>query len=177
MIDGFEESEAIVTVDILRRAGVQVTTAGIGKRKARGSHQIEVTTDREITEVLASEFDAIVLPGGPGTPGLNAVPGMHARLRRQAAGGKLLAAICAAPSVLAAAGLLEGKRAACYPGVEDKMAGAQILRIPVAEDGNIITSRGVGTVLEFALAVVARLAGEDRAEEVAKAILLERVGV
>lgn len=174
LIDGFEETEAITTIDILRRAGVNVTTAGISRKTATGSHDITVTTDAIFGDVFDGEFDAIVLPGGPGTKDLNQVAGLHDRLRRQAREGKLVAAICAAPSILAVAGLLEGKRATCFPAVEDKLneGGARILHDPVVEEGNLITSRGVGTALEFALAVAAYLAGRETATKVAKSIVL-----
>jgi 4-methyl-5(b-hydroxyethyl)-thiazole monophosphate biosynthesis len=173
LVDRFEESEAIVTVDILRRAGVRVTLAGVDYRLVHSSHDVMVQTDCLYSETLDEVFDALVLPGGPGTPKLNFVTGLHDRLRAQAAAGRLVAAICAAPSVLAAAGLLQGRRAACYPSVEGKLAacGATVEAAPVVIDGNIITSRGVGTTLDFALAVAAALAGGPRAGEVARAIV------
>lgn len=173
LIDGFEETEAVATIDILRRAGVSVLTAGIGKGFATGSHQIIVETDALLDDVLEEDYEAIVLPGGPGTPKLNEIPALHSRLRRQAESGMLVAAICAAPSVLAAAGLLEGKRATCFPSVEGKMAGAVIVREPVVVTGNIVTSRGVGTAIPFALEVAARLVGRERAAEVARAIVYD----
>lgn len=171
LIDGFEETEAVAVVDVLRRAGVAVTTAGIGKRTATGSHNITVQTDAEWDAVVEGAYDAIVLPGGPGTKDLNNVAGLHARLKRQAAGGRLVAAICAAPTILANAGLLEGKRACAFPSVEDKLAGAVVVRDAVVEDGNVITSRGMGTAIEFGLAVAARLVGRDKSEQVARAIV------
>ncbi len=173
LVDGFEETEAITVIDLLRRSGVEVTTAGAGKTQACGSHEIVVKADVEISTVIAKHFDAIVLPGGPGTPHLNDIPGLHDRLRLQVSQGLLVAAICAAPTVLAAAGLLGGKRAACFPSVEGKLtdAGATVLSQPVVQDGNVITSRGVGTAIDFALAVAARLVGDAKADQVARAIV------
>lgn len=176
LVDGFEETEAITTIDILRRAGVEVTTAGVGKRSATGSHDITVETDAVWRDVAGHDYDAIVLPGGPGVPRLNQTEGLHERLRRQAEEGRLVAAICAAPSILADAGLLRGKRAACFPSVEDKLrdGGAQVVQDVVVEDGTLLTSRGVGTALDFACAVAARLAGRETAEDVARKALYQR---
>ncbi|MDK2973033.1 MAG: protein deglycase [Candidatus Sumerlaeota bacterium] len=178
LVDGFEEAEAIVTIDILRRAGIAVTVAGATAAQVRSSHDVVVNTDRYYRDTEDEEFDAIVLPGGPGTSKLNEVGGLHERLRQQAASGRLVAAICAAPSVLAAAGLLKGKKAACYPSVEDKLAaaGATVLHETVVTDGDIITSRGVGTALDFALAVAAHLQGAATAADVARAIVYSPAG-
>jgi len=172
IVDGFEQTEALATVDILRRAGVEVVTAGVGKRSATSSHGVTIETDALVDDVLVQPWDAIVLPGGPGTPRLNEVAGLHDRLRAHAAGGKLTAAICAAPSVLAAAGLLDGRTAACHPSVEQALAssGARVVREAVAWDDPVLTSRGVGTALGFALALASRLAGEAKAREIAEAI-------
>lgn len=171
LVDGFEEIEAITTIDLLRRAGVEVTTAGIGKKRATGSHDITVETDAVFDDVAEEFYDAIVLPGGPGTGSLNEVRGLHELLREYHERGKILGAICAAPTVLAAAGLLKGKRAACFPSVENKMAGAEILHEPVVVDGTIITSRGAGTAVPFALALVAKLCSQEDADEIARKIV------
>ncbi len=173
LIDGFEEIEAITSIDLLRRAGIEVTTAGIAKRSATGSHQLTVETDTLFDPARARDADMILLPGGPGTKNLAAVPGLDALLKEFAAAGKPLAAICAAPSILAKAGLLEGKRAVCFPTVESAMTGARLSHDPVAVDGNIITSRGAGTAVPFALAVIALLLGQAKADEIARQIMYQ----
>lgn len=177
LVDGFEES-AIVTIDILRRAAIAVTVAGVHAALVRSSHDVVVNTDRFYHDTEGEEFDALVLPGGPGTPKLNEVRGLHERLRTQVRDGRLVAAICAAPSVLAAAGLLQGRAATCYPSVEAKLAngGAAVRHDPVVADGNIITSRGVGTTIPFALAIAAHLMGPATAADVAKAIVYSPAG-
>lgn len=173
LIDGFEETEAIATIDLLRRAGIAVTTAGIGKRQATGSHDITVQTDAEFAQVKDKGYDAVVLPGGPGTKKLNDVAGLHDLLRAQAKAGKLVAAICAAPSILAGAGVLKGKRAACFPSVEDavKAGGATLLHERAVRDGNVITSRGLGTAVDFGLAIVEHFQGKDAAEKLAQQVV------
>ncbi|MCB2155477.1 DJ-1/PfpI family protein [bacterium] len=173
LIDGFEEVEAIAAIDLMRRGGIDVTTAGIGKQTATGSHDIQVQTDAIFADVQEGEFDAVVLPGGPGAAKLNDVPGLHDLLRRQAAASRVVAAICAAPTVLAAAGLLEDRRATCFPKCEGAMAGATVVREPVVEDGNFITSRGVGTAVDFGLALVARLVDRQTADQLAQSIVFE----
>jgi len=171
LIDGFEETEAVAVIDILRRAGVEVVTAGVRRQSATGSHNIRVEADAVLDEVLDREWDAIVLPGGPGVRELNKVKALHRRLNRQVEEGRIVAAICAAPTILATAGLLDGREAACFPTVESSMGGAKILHKPVVEDGLLITSRGVGTAVDFALTVAGRLAGQAKAIEVARSIL------
>lgn len=170
LIDGFEETEAIAAIDIMRRGGIDVVTAGIGKRKATGSHAISVETDAVLEDVIDDEWDAIVLPGGPGTKDLNKVTGLHGRLQRQARKGGTIGAICAAPSILAAAGLLDGRTVSCHPSVNDKLAGGRLSEDNVSLDGNIITSRGVVTAVEFGLALVGRLVSGEKACEIAGAI-------
>ena len=156
LADGFEEIEALTVVDILRRASVYVDTVSItDEYKVRGSHGINVQTEDLFDEVNFVEFDMIVLPGGmPGTTNLDEHPGVKRVVEDYVTSGKYVAAICAAPSILGGMGLLKGKRAACYPSVEDKLSGAVISRLPVVQDGNIITSRGMGTAIEFAMAIV-----------------------
>ena len=153
LADGFEEIEALTVVDILRRASVYVDTVSItDEYKVRGSHGINVQTEDLFDEVNFVEFDMIVLPGGmPGTTNLDEHLGVKRVVEDYVTSGKYVAAICAAPSILGGMGLLKGKRAACYPSVEDKLSGAVISRLPVVQDGNIITSRGMGTAIDFAL--------------------------
>lgn len=171
LVDGFEEIEAITSIDILRRAGIEVTTAGIGGSTATGSHAITVQPDVPFDKARLKEFDLILLPGGPGTKKLGAAPGLQEMLKDHAARGKPLAAICAAPTILAEAGLLEARRATCYPSVESSMRGALLSHDPVVVDGSFITSRGAGTAVPFALAVVEMLLGKAKAEEVAHSIV------
>ncbi|CAN5454198.1 DJ-1/PfpI family protein [soil metagenome] len=171
LIDGFEEIEAITVIDILRRAGCRVTTAGVGNRSVAGSHDIRVEADTLLEIVAGDQFTAIVLPGGPGSAQLRDNMLLREMLKKHAAAGKLTAAICAAPTVLAAAGLLEGKRAACFPGTENLMGGANIVRESVVTDGPFLTSRGAGTAIPFALAVVAALLGKPAADSISKSIV------
>ncbi len=173
MADGFEEIEGLTVVDILRRASVYVDTVSITEDyMVRGAHGINVQTEDLFQEVDFTEFDMVVLPGGmPGTTNLNEHGGVKRVVRDFAENGRYVAAICAAPSILGGLGLLKGKRAACYPSVEDKLSGAVITKVPVVVDGNIITSRGMGTAIDFALKLVDVLAGRAKAEEIGESIL------
>ncbi len=173
LADGFEEIEGLTVVDILRRASVYVDTVSISEDyMVRGAHGINVQTEDLFQEVDFTEFDMVVLPGGmPGTTNLNEHGGVKRVVRDFAENGRYVAAICAAPSILGGLGLLKGKRAACYPSVEDKLSGAVITKVPVVVDGNIITSRGMGTAIDFALKLVDVLAGRAKAEEIGESIL------
>ncbi len=170
LIDGFEEIEAIAIIDLLRRAEIEVITAGVTQALVTGSHGICVAADRLLADVAGREFDAVALPGGPGTPGLGRHPLVREIVARHAARGKVVGAICAAPSILAELGLLEGRRAVCHPSVEGKMAGAILCADPVAVDGPLITSRGAGTAVAFGLALVEALAGAETARDLARRI-------
>lgn len=168
---GFEEIEAVTVIDILRRGGIAVTTAGLGGATIQGSHGIAVTADRTLDETC-SGFDAIVLPGGmPGATHLAQSRLLTDLLRDASQRGALCAAICAAPVVLAQAGLLAGKRATCYPGLEEQLTGAVISTEAVVVDATIITSRGVGTALDFALAITHYLLQDATAQQVGRAVL------
>ena len=151
LAEGFEEIEGLTVVDILRRAGIDVVTISVmGQKEVCGSHKITVLADALFEEVNFEEYEGIVLPGGmPGTTNLGGHSGVNQIIKSFAEQGKLVAAICAAPSVLGQAGILEGKKAACYPGFEDKLTGAEVTFEEVAEDGNVITSRGMGTAIPF----------------------------
>lgn len=175
LAEGFEEIEGLTVVDILRRAGLPVTTISItGQKELHGSHQIGVLADALYGEIDFSEYGGVVLPGGmPGTTNLGNHPGVMETVQSFAAEGKLVAAICAAPSVLGQAGLLKGKKAACYPGFEDKLDGAEVVFESVAEDGNIITSRGMGTAIPFALRLAAYFTTEQKAKELAEGIIYQ----
>ena len=169
LAEGFEELEAVTVIDLLRRAGFDVTVAGLRSGPVTGSRGTVIVPDSVLEEVLQQEFDMIVLPGGlPGSDNLNGDPRIHQLLGRTAAAGRYVAAICAAPKVLASAGLLAGRRATSYPGVLEQMAlpDVQLCSEAVVRDGNVITSRGPGTALEFALQLIEVLAGKTRREEV-----------
>ncbi len=173
LADGFEEIEGLTVVDILRRAGVEVTMTSImGRKEIHGAHQITVLADMLYEEVDFEHLDGVVLPGGmPGTTNLGAHDGVRKQITAFAAEGKLVAAICAAPSVLGENGILKGKKAACYPGFEEKLLGAEVVLEEVAEDGNVITSRGMGTAIPFALALTAYLVDAKKAQELSDSIV------
>lgn len=173
LADGFEEIEGLTVVDILRRAGVEAQMISImGKKEISGSHNIHVQADVCYEDVDFTELDGVVLPGGmPGTLNLGAHAGVNETMKSFAEEGKLVAAVCAAPSVLGQAGLLKGKKAACYPGYEDKLTGAEVVYDEVAEAGNIITSRGMGTTIAFALCILAYLESEEKAAQMAEKIV------
>lgn len=160
---GSEELEAITLVNILRRGGVTVTLAGLSDGALRGSRGIAIVPDTTLDAVLAQDFDLVVLPGGmPGTNHLKADARVLSLLQRLHQQGKWIAAICAAPSVLAAAGLLGGKRATCYPTCLDAYPQVQVQTTAIVEDGQLLTSRGPGTAMDFALFLLEKL-GDQRA--------------
>lgn len=168
MVEGFEEIEAITVIDVLRRAGLEVVVAGVADGPVKGSRGVVVVPDTTMERAGAGDFDAVVLPGGPGSKALAADSRVRAALAKATAGARLVAAICAAPAVvLGALGYLEGKRATCHPGLAKELAARSPER--VVEDGNLITSQGPGTALEFSLALVARLAGPAKAAEIKQA--------
>ncbi|HWA77971.1 MAG TPA: DJ-1 family glyoxalase III [Polyangiaceae bacterium] len=163
LAEGFEETEAVTVIDVLRRAGIAVTVAALHASPVRGSHDIALVADTTLTDVQEQSFDALVLPGGmPGAKHLREDSRVLELVRRFVAAGKLTAAVCAGPTVLEAAGVLTGRRATSYPG--HALPSAVYQEAAVVEDGPIVTSRGVGTSLEFALALVARLADTETAE-------------
>lgn len=156
MADGCEEIEGLAVVDVVRRAKMDITTISINRTNTvTGSHNITFQTDAVFEDVNFDELDGIILPGGmPGTLNLGAHEGVVSLVKKFAADGKLVCAICAAPTVLGAAGILEGKKATCHPGFEEKLIGATTLLDNVVTDGNVITSRGMGTAIDFGLAIV-----------------------
>lgn len=173
MADGCEEIEGLTVVDIVRRAGIHITTISISdKKEVAGAHGITFLADAKKDEVDFSTLDGIVLPGGmPGTINLGADETVDKVIREFAAGGKLVAAICAAPSVLGQAGLLNGKHATSYPGFEPKLTGAVTSEDPVVQDGNVITSRGMGTAIAFALEIVSYFTDKKTADKLAESII------
>ena len=176
LAEGFEEIEAITTIDILRRAEMDVEVAGVGGALIKGAHGISVKTDSELG-AGKSLPDALVLPGGmPGVNNLAASKQANDLVKEANKKGKLVAAICAAPSyVLAPTGILNGKKSTCYPGSEGLLKGkAEFVDKKVVVDGNIVTSKGPGTASDFALKIVEILAGESTRKEVGKQTLYEK---
>lgn len=173
LADGFEEMEAVIIIDVLRRAGVSVTTAGLKKGTVTGSHRIQMVPDRTLDEVKEEPFDLLVLPGGqPGSDHLRRDARVLDLLRRRHEQKAMIAAICAAPLALRDAGILTDCRLTSHPSVEKELPAEhyQVSRIVV--DGHVITSRGPGTAMEFALKLAGLLVGEAKAEELRKAMIV-----
>lgn len=169
---GFEEAEAIIPCDLLRRAGVDVKFAGIGALCVTGSHGISVMADCIVEDTDLTMADMIVLPGGLG--GVESIRKSEETLnsvRRMYAQGKYVAAICAAPTVLASLGIMEEKAAVCYPGMEAEMGSARVQLGGAVTDGKVITGRAAGTAFDFALELIRALRGEDAARKVASGIV------
>lgn len=169
LAEGFEEIEAVTIVDLLRRAGIEVETAALGDRRVTGSHGIAVEADRRLDEAVHADYDMIVLPGGmPGADHLKNDERLVAMLQRQAAAGRWNAAICAAPGVLAHAGLLDGATATSYPGflAIGSAPGLHLSDEPVVVHGRVVTSRGPGTAIDFSLALIEVLEGVAAARAV-----------
>ncbi|MFP4021755.1 MAG: DJ-1 family glyoxalase III [Halanaerobium sp.] len=166
LAQGFEEIEAVTNIDVLRRAGLDVVTAGIGSREIEGDHGIKIQTDTEISELSSDDLSAVVLPGGmPGAANLRDSSRLLKIIREINEKEGLCAAVCAAPIVLDAAGILEGKNATSYPGFDDEMPSCNYQEKRVVIDGNIITGRGPGVAMEFAMTIVEYLLdGEERAQ-------------
>ena len=163
LAQGCEELEAITIVDLLRRAGIVVVTAGLDDQPVRASRGAVLIPDMTLDEALTQEYDMMVLPGGlPGADNLDRDPRVTQLLSQMAAAGKYTAAICAAPKVLAHSGLLDGRRATSYPGSldPDSVPGMEYSEEPVVIDGTVITSRGPGTAMDFALQLIETLAGK-----------------
>lgn len=170
LADGFEETEAITPADLLRRAGVEVVFVSMSETKAvTGSHQIMVTADALFDQCSYDDAVLLILPGGKvGTENLENDAALADMLLSAGRKGITLAAICAAPRILGRLGLLNGKKACCYPGNEDLLLDAEVVYSPVAVANGVITSRGMGTAFDFGLALVRHLCGEDAAEAVAR---------
>ncbi|MCI1964604.1 MAG: DJ-1/PfpI family protein [Oscillospiraceae bacterium] len=167
LAQGFEETEAIAPLDLLRRAGAQVKTVGVGGKKITGSHGIEVTADLEDGQVTLQNAEMVILPGGmPGTNNLEQSPVVSAAISYCAENGKKVAAICAAPSILGHMGLLSGHRAVCFPGFEKDLTGAEVTVEPVCASGNFITARGAGVAVPFGLKLVEVMFGKQKSDEI-----------
>ena len=170
LAEGFEEVEGLTVVDLLRRAGEEVLMVSIGTSlEVTGSHGIKVSADRLFEEADYSDADMLVLPGGmPGTLHLGEHKGLTELLIKFNEAGKKVAAICAAPGVFGANGILKGRKATCYPGCEEKLKGAVLSEEAVVRDKNVTTSRGVGTAIAFALELISQLEGEVKAHQIKK---------
>ena len=176
LADGFEEVEALATADLLIRAGIDTKLVKVptgdesGCKAVRGSHNIKVkpdlTLDKDITAENLMDGDCVVLPGGmPGTKNLAANSDVISTVKAYNDAGKVVAAICAAPSVLGTNGLLNGKKATCFPGFEDKLQGADFTATGAVADGNIVTGRSMGSAVTFGLKVIEVLLGKEAADK------------
>lgn len=174
LAEGFEEIEAIATLDILRRANLDVQSVSISEElMVTGGHKLAIRADLVFEDVNFAEVDMIILPGGmPGTKNLGADARLKEKLVEHAKSGKQLAAICAAPRILGQLGLLVGIESTCYPGNESLLTGAKLSEYMVVEDGNIITASGPSVAIDFALQIVQSILGEEKAEEISRALLL-----
>lgn len=167
LAQGCEEIEAVTVIDILRRAGVTVVSVGLDDLPVLASRGVLLLPDTELDTALQDDFDMIVLPGGqPGANNLKADSRIITLLQKMAKQGKYIAAICAAPSVLATAGLLDDKQATSFPGALDPFQKVTQQDAAIVEDGKFITSRGPGTAMDFALTLIERLLGKTKREEV-----------
>ena len=174
LADGFEEVEAFAPVDILRRGGMDVTMVSImGRKQVNGSHGIDVQADILLEELDFDSMDMLILPGGKqGTENLRNCTQLHEKLREFDEAGKYIAAICAAPTVFGQLGLLKGKCATCYGGLEDKLTGATTLTEPVVVDGHTITSRGMGTSIQFGLKLLEIFTDAATAKKMAQTVMM-----
>ena len=171
LAQGFEETEAVTFIDLLRRAGVTITVLGLDSREVTGSHNITITADNLFSD-FTGPFDGIVLPGGqPGTKNLGNSAPLLDIIRATYTRGRLCAAICAAPTVLGKAGILSGHKATCFPGGEKDCSGATMVETEVVRDRNVITSRGVGTAIPFALELISYLVNPEAARKISKSII------
>ena len=169
---GFEECEALITVDLLRRANLNTTMVSIhSTEEVTGSHSITVKADKKLSDLTDELYDAVVLPGGmPGTTYLMESKEVSDLVLKHNAHNKLVAAICAAPSVLGKLQLLQGKKATCFPGFEDQLDGAEVLNEKAVRDQNIITAKGLGAAVEFSQAIISYLLDQETANHIVKTI-------
>lgn len=170
---GFEETEAIAPLDLLRRAGIAVTTVGLNGRTITGSHKIKVEADMEIGQMDLTTLEGIILPGGlGGVASIRACGAAMDAVRFAWENGKLTAAICAGPTVLADLGITDGKNATCYPGCEGQMGAANMVRAAAVTDGNLITGTSAGCAVPFGLALIAYLKGQEEADRIEAQIVI-----
>lgn len=172
LANGFEEIEALCVLDLLRRAGVPTKTVGIDEKIVMGSHKIPVVCDMEDIELTGFEdFDMIILPGGlPGANNLDASEVVEKFINRAVSEDKFISAICAAPFILGKRGILNGKRATCYPGFENELAGATVVNEGCVRDGKIITAKAMGKSHDFALEIVEALLGKEKRDNISASI-------
>ena len=172
LADGFEETEALVPWDVLRRAGADIKLVSVSNTKAvSGAHGLSLTADTTIENVGSELPDCFVLPGGmPGMTNLLACGPLCDMLIRASSCGKVLAAICASPSVLGELGILNGRNAVCFPGFESRLKGARISEDSVCRDGNVLTGKGMGVAFEFAFALTEMLFGKSVSEKLKKEV-------
>lgn len=170
---GFEEVEALTVVDILRRGGVDCKTVSItGDYDVTSSHAVTIRADLLFEDQSLEDGDMLILPGGiPGTPNLKAHAGLDKLIRQYHEAGKYLAAVCAAPTVYGEKGLLQGRKATCFPGMESGLVGAEHREDKVVCDGQFITSRGMGTCIDFGLTLLAKLTDEANAQTIGQKIV------
>lgn len=172
LADGCEELEAVTIIDLLRRGGIEVVTAGLKPGVVTASHGVQLVPDVTLDVALEDDYDMVVLPGGmPGASNLKDDVRILDLLKKMAAAGKYTAAICAAPMVLAEAGVLNGKAATSYPGSLDGLPGVTVSAEAVVQDGKVLTSRGPGTAMDFALALVETLTGAENRHQVEAALV------
>jgi len=172
LADGCEELEAVTIIDLLRRAGIEVVSAGLDPGVVKASRGVQLVPDVTLDIALQDDYDMVVLPGGmPGASHLKEDGRVLELLKKMATAGKYTAAICAAPMVLAEAGVLNGKQATSYPGFLDGLPDVTVSAAPVVQDGKVLTSRGPGTAMDFALALVETLAGADKRRQVEAALV------
>lgn len=161
LADGFEETEALAPLDVMRRYGIDAALAGVGGREICGAHSIRVMTDMCAEDIDVDDVDGVILPGGmPGTLNLQNSTCVTALINYCAENSLLIAAICAAPSILGDMGLLSGREAVCFPGFEERLTGAALSEKPVVASGNIITAKGAGAALEFGAEIVDYVSGK-----------------
>ncbi len=173
LADGFEEVEAVAVIDVLRRAGIETVIAGLHAGPVSSARNVKIVPDAVIDAVKVDDFDMIILPGGqPGSDNLNADERVKDLIKGFSQKGKLTAAICAAPFVLANAGVLKGKRVTSYPSYKDRLGGATYEEKSVVVDGTVLTSRGAGTALHFGLAIVEKLINKEKAQKIKEAMLI-----
>lgn len=172
LADGFEETEALAPIDILRRAGIAVTTVGVGGELIRGSHNVYVKADITIDDFAPDDaMQGVILPGGmPGVKNLYAEERVLFAVKTAAQNDRYVCSICAAPSIPGRLGLLKGKKATCFPGFEEYFIGAQHTGDKVTVDGKYITAKGAGCALDFGFAITAAVLGDEKAREIAAAM-------